>query len=688
MAKKSKQTREGYGKLLDAWSPPRGAGDPIGCIATSFTFSCAFFEEECLARFLELESDPLEDGPAYIIEREEKMAQVVCACAIVDQHHCRGLRSLRWDLLPARVAGGILHAKVSLLVWTDATRLIVGSANITEDGYRRNLEVFSTFDYASGGECPIDLLYEFCRFLRRCADRSQHAGQPPSSALRRVRTLLDRVERTPASWGRTTEECRRTGLSAHSVIVGEGGSDAFASLNAVWPSSTPPNDAYVVSPFFEPPDKPNAPARRLWDCLRKRGDARVSFCVDAEDTPDGGVLARAPASLLEAQPRSRSGVETAVFRIRRDSTRPLHAKAISLEDGRWRLYMVGSSNFTSAGLGIPEPRNLEANVAYLVDSAKQATAYKAMDRAFPDIEPLEIDDIRWLGGGASEDEPGESEALLPGAFSSATYACDETGNSHITFEFAGAPPAGWTVIAEDESATSVYDEARWCESGSPGSVLVPWKFARPPSGFWVSWTNSQGRAWWPVNVESARALPPPDELRALPLDTLISILTSARPLSEVLKTKHNRTNPSIISLPGDVFIDPHKRVDTSQFLLQRTRRVSWGLTALRKRLEYPVATESSLDWRLRGPMGVQALIDAMDRDAHSNDEKTFLLCELALDLWRVKPCSRPGYLSAERVRAEIRAMLVDIRRRVFETLNGSASNLRAYVERVFETVTP
>jgi hypothetical protein len=58
----------------------------------------------------------------------------------------RGLRSLRWDLPAARLPAGILHAKVSLLLWTNAARMIVASANLTDDGYRRNPEVFGVLD--------------------------------------------------------------------------------------------------------------------------------------------------------------------------------------------------------------------------------------------------------------------------------------------------------------------------------------------------------------------------------------------------------------------------------------------------------------------------------------------------------------------------------------------------------------
>ena len=36
--KRTEKLRPGYGKILDAWGPPENAGEPIGCVATSFTF--------------------------------------------------------------------------------------------------------------------------------------------------------------------------------------------------------------------------------------------------------------------------------------------------------------------------------------------------------------------------------------------------------------------------------------------------------------------------------------------------------------------------------------------------------------------------------------------------------------------------------------------------------------------------
>ena len=50
--------------LLELWRPPRGAKDPVGCLTTTYTFDPAFFEEECLARFLEIDALADREGVA------------------------------------------------------------------------------------------------------------------------------------------------------------------------------------------------------------------------------------------------------------------------------------------------------------------------------------------------------------------------------------------------------------------------------------------------------------------------------------------------------------------------------------------------------------------------------------------------------------------------------------------------
>jgi len=184
MVKKKKKNVTGE-KLLDAWKPPEDAGAPIGCVATTFTFSPVFFEEECIGRFLQMQSDAIEDGPIYIIEREEKLADIRCVSVLVDACHCRGVRSLRWDLLPARIPESILHAKISLLQWQNLVRVIVASANLTEDGYRRNQEIFGVVDFAEGSAAPIAYLNDIIEFLKEAVDYAEAGDRKDSPSLSR-----------------------------------------------------------------------------------------------------------------------------------------------------------------------------------------------------------------------------------------------------------------------------------------------------------------------------------------------------------------------------------------------------------------------------------------------------------------------------------------------------------------------
>ena len=638
-----------------------------------------------MSRFLAMETDPDEDGPLYLIEREEKLSQVICTSALVDQHHCRGPRSLRWDLLSVRLSRGILHAKVSLMVWSRTVRVLITSANLTEDGYRRNLEVFGVFDYREGGNHPIDLLYKAIDFLHVCADHARTQTQLVSPPLERVQALLDRVRLTPLDWGISDEDSRRKGMAAYPVFVQPGGPHVLESMSRLWPHNVPPVGAHVISPFFDPPDAPNLPAKEIWKRLRKRGNAWVFFYLDAEEGLEGNVVVHAPESLIKAEPNGRPGVETRVHRLDVEGTRPLHAKGISFKDERWSLFMIGSSNFTCAGLGLPSVRNLEANVAFCVDSNKQPQAAESLDSAIPPNLALDLATVKWEGSLESEDDPPGEEAVLPDVFGTATYMVDKEGQASVEFSFSGVPQPGWSITQEDEEKIFL-TEKEWTRAGQEMTVKLKWTPIRPPSGFWVSWENNSGRAWWPVNVESLKTLPPPDELKSLSLEILIDILTSARPLYRVL-SDYLKRRKDLKGLPSaEILFDPHKRVDTSRFLLQRTRRISWALSALRERLERPVATEEGLQWRFNGPVGVRALITALLNEGQSQEERTFLLSELALELFRVKPVSVQGCLPVSRVGEVIQEIILELQGKTEGELDGKAVNLTTYVHGVFEAV--
>ena len=689
MAKRKRESQVGFGRLLEAWVPPDEAGDPIGCIATTFTFNAAFFEEECLASFLGLESEPNEDGPAYLIEREEKLAKLSCAAVLVDSHHCRGSRNLRWDLLAARLPG-IQHAKVSLLVWTNHVRLIIGSANLTEDGYRRNLEVYGVLDFFTGSPSPIQLLMDTTAFLGRIVQFSASPSGTESPSMKRWNGLLERVTSQCVDWGTTSNAFKGAAILVQALFIEpnlETQKSCFNQLQKLWPGGSPPITANVVSPFFDPPEATNQPAAEMLDLLRKRGDVAVGYHVTGEDILDAHsadeakVMLHAPKS-LSSQPH-RDSCTVDFYRIKMTDGRPLHAKGIWLEDDRYALYQIGSSNFTSAGLGIAKRSNIEANLVYIVDAQRGPADFKSFEATFPASELVDEEDIQWKPIPNGDDNSEAEHKSLPPFFGDATFSVENGANAFLTLEFHGAAPGAFQLLHDGEDNVWL-DSEDWKKSGAPPVFRSPWERARPPSGFDVRIDGDVATAWWPVNALSADSLPPPDELKDLPLEILIELLTSARPLhrqlAEYLKSKKHKT------AGGEaVVVDPHKRVDTSRFLLQRTRRLSWALSRMRERLERPAATIEVLHWRLFGPVGVMAFSDAILREAKSPEESMFLLTELALELARAKITSAIGCLSPEFQKAEIQSVIHTLHGRVDDSQHGP-DNLQRYVRDVFGEV--
>jgi hypothetical protein len=175
-----------------------------------------------------------------------------------------------------------------------------------------------------------------------------------------------------------------------------------------------------------------------------------------------------------------------------------------------------------------------------------------------------------------------------------------------------------------------------------------------PSGLDVLWTaeDIDHKAWLPVCIESQTDLPPPEELRALTLDVLTEILGSARPLSMIVMAYLARKGLSEGARLSA--LDPLRRVDTSAYLLMRTRRVSAALRALADRLAEPFASEESLVWRLKGPCGAQAVIEAIAKEfGHGTEEYRFFIAELCMELRSIDPAASAGCLDPSRVRSAI-----------------------------------
>lgn len=679
-------------KILDAWVPPEGAGEPLGCLATTFTFDPAFFEEDCLSRFLRLETDPREDGAAYLINREEKLA-VSRVCVLVDRSHVEGSASARWDVLPVNPPSGIFHPKLAILAWHNWIRLIIGSANLTEPAYRKNQEIFGVLDFYDGSIAPLDILARTLQFVEGVLPFCPGAPEEPGPKLR-LFEFLRYLGELSREW-----QTKPLGIwdsaQAEAVFLGpiEGFNDSvLGRLGQMMRShGGPAHSAWVLSPFFDQSAEKVYPVtNELLSALTDRGSREVSYLVSCERLPDGRLRLRAPRSLIG---KARKTADYRVYPVDEEvenEVRPLHAKSIWLWNDRWHIYMIGSSNFTSAGLGLPgHSPNFEANLAYTFREGSKIV--EVMDGTLPPYEDP-VDDFEKILWEAADVEQGEEMAVgavLPSGFEEALF---EPGDEQGTLElrFGSSLPESWTVHFPVLSA-SVYSSDEWSAARKPSKVRIPWTHKAVPNGVdvhWVDASQNNQSAIWPVNVTDPRRLPPPDDLRNLPLDTLLEILCSGRPLYEIVPGMKNsgneRTDGAAESLPDE--LNPLKRFSSETFLLQRTRRVAKAIERLVENLSRPIVHRDVLNWRLRGPAGPLALAAALCKESRTRGEASFLLTEVVLALTRIDITKMAAGMDEKEVRIEIAGVISDVKRMIVERLKAGemAESMAGYITKALQ----
>lgn len=661
-------------KPLEHWLAPEGAGKPLACLATSFSFDIDFFEQECLGRFLGLDwrRNEGDDGLAFLIEQEEKLAETRVS-VIVDRASATEARSLRWDLLPVGVRGGVMHAKVCLLVWENLVRCVIGSANLTPAGYRRQLEAQCVFDTSVGSGPPTAVIREAIDALRSLVARAPGDRREPGPTREALATLED-AERRLAEFG---ERPAKRGEPRIAIVQGGPDRSVLDGIGQVWKGG-PPRSATVLSPFFDSPEG-NTAAPALVEHLAAKGRARMTFVVETEvpAQPGSRVRVQVAPALLESIPDRIDCELRALKTPEEKELRRLHAKAILLESANHYAVLIGSSNFTRPGLGLGSPANLEINVA--IGAAQNSETGAALAGLIPVGDQIEPEQVEWEPE-PSDDEPEQPE--LPWGFLEALLDPAPVAMLRLRLNPAELP-ASWTV--HDPGAAALASSALWESEGSPDTLEIPISGDELPFYLRITWTGGGGelRAIWPVNVTDKVALPPPEELRSLPLDALLKALASTRPLHEGL-TEALKSSP--LESAGDE-LDPVARFAATGQLMRRARLASQAFVGLRERLERPAATEEALAWRLKGPFGPKAiaegLIDQAEAGGSVRGETSFLLAELSLTLSRVD-WRRSGRLlrgGTRIARSQARQVLDEL-----HALRNQAEEdkrLAAYVERAF-----
>lgn len=668
-------------KLLESWLPAEGSGRPLGCLATSFTFNSDFFAEDCLSRFLGISTrDPEGAGGldiAGLLEEEEKLAET-SVCVLVDQSCRPEPRNLRWDLIPVRVLGGLLHAKVALLIWENGLRVIIGSANLTPAGYRNQVEMALALDLDAQCQVPRHVFEELARELRAIVQLANATpGHGPHARAEALITLFEQrlaVAPLPASppsgW-------------KFALGVSRPGTSPFDSFAQVW-SGTPPQEMRVLSPFWD--DRDDMPGvQAALERLAKRASTgsrtTVNFIVPVDHTA-AGMLVRAPARLRSVAGRR---VKARVTAFDAGDGRRLHAKCLQYGSANWVATLFGSSNITGKGLGIDRLPHREINL--WVGCRNGSPGAKAMATL---LKPGDE-----IGEGVSwePDPDDEDEALLPplpAGFGPALMVCTEPPT--LSFHLSSTQlPQTWEIDLPIDGGKGrrIMDSRSWEAAGKPESCEVQCATdgVGLPSVLEVRWNDADGprMAPWLVNLGDGVSLPAAAELRQLPTEILLAVLASTRPLRGAIEVAL-RQRTSAANDPRDD-LDPLKRFDASGMLLMRVQRMSAALWGVSSRLAKPLPNLEALEWRLTGILGpehlARKLVEEEGSDARLPGETLFFLAELALVLSTVRWQLGSG-VSEDAVKARV-ARTVALIRDLSKSVTGDDTPMAmvGYTEKVW-----
>jgi hypothetical protein len=642
--------------MLDLWRPPKDAGDPIGCLATTYTFAPGLFDEQCLARFLEIESEPNREDLAFLLERESRLGGVY-AGVLVDHTQAGVEHSLRWDVLPVRIHGGKQHAKLSLLAWNRHIRVIVASANLTDPGYRSNYEVASAVDFSSS-DADAGMLAEAVGFLQSLLQLVPGATENPPE-IQRARTFLKQVLQLVKHWntaGRRRNVRQQFVFTLPRGISQPERSSLDEAIQACRRRAGSPNEIWVASPFFDLDEDNCWVAAATCKSMARGGKRDISYFVPVvRDEPDAEVpRLAAPKSLIVTPAKYETRVRVLLLPLEDEdrNRRPWHAKMLGMFSGGYTALMIGSSNFTCAGMGVGRFRNAEANLVTIADRNAYCREAGLLDSVWPELNAVEDpDSAEWVGARAENEEEEQAKTPpLPAGFLSANYRAGDQRRILLRLDTTNLPD-DWRVYGCGQDKRELLNAVLWREGGSPAMLDLPWEPAQPPEKLLVQWGDQE--AFLTINVEDPRRLPPPPRLENMSADDMLWILAAVDPSAafRAWAKQQQPTDPFDADMDSatPVDLDPLRRYDLQTTFLHRIRHRANVLAQLRANLQRPVASSESLAWRMRGMIGIEPLAERLAMELARNeaaaDEALLTLADFMIVLREVDYQPAGGSLS-------------------------------------------
>ncbi len=645
-------------KLIDKLVPdPTRWGTMRGLFSSTYELSPDFLEMDFLPSVFGLGAWD-DRSWATRIEIEKHLSQLDTAVILTDARRYRGRpRSLRLEVQPVVTPhGSALHAKVTLVLFERAVRLIVGSANLTERGYRRNREIVAILTATQGSRNEAAL-------IAQALDGARTALAPwlPDGARALFADSLD----TLRPWMKESGNPDITFLWTH------GKTKLWREFLDRWPTGETIKRLTIISPFWS--DDAGLTLSAILNQMRKTEalavDAEVRLLTDAFEGADGHILPILPlgyASYDWAGLGVRATAQAVSPKVLEEElggmdgftgSRALHAKAVLLEGARSGLAYLGSANFTAHGWGFLNDR-IAANVeAGLI--VRRSIHAGVFDRLMPDLvgQPVLLASGNFQSFQAPDQGPEDDPwpEFVRQVLLSPVSPDDDELELVIELDVTGDPHA-WSAKLLDKEGfpgeTLVHIET----TGEAPSARVQVPLPAPTltrlltdQEVLICWDECPcGRAV-PLNVEaSARLRLPisPGRQRIQETD-LLSYYQGRISWEELFPdpdppTGHAGSSP----LPAV----PVAGVDKSRIQSYQIREFVEALTGIRQDLAASTQSEPSMRLALLGPVSPLALAqtvrEAVDSGVRTPMAAAFQLVEILVCLNYADSFSVPERLSA------------------------------------------
>jgi len=640
-------------RLIDRLVPDPHWGAMYGFLSTTYDLDPDFLELDFLPSVFGL---PARSAWATRVAIEKHLSELDARAVILTEaRRYRGRpRSLQLEVLPALIArGSSLHAKVSLFVFDRAVRLIVGSANLVERGYRRNREAAAVL--------------------------TASLESPEATAL--ISEALIGAERALSSW--LSEDARRVIRKAKDVLVSLGSvranadklfcwSDGQVRLWRTfldrWPAEQVIKRISIISPFWS--EDAGLTLKAFLAESEERdilgSQAEVRLLTDAYEGPNGqvlpvlpagyatfdwdslGVRATAQAVSSKVQPEEVGGMED--FAGKRD----LHAKIVLLEGDQTGMAYLGSANFTAHGWGFAKHGtgvNIEAGLILRV-RVQSVTLAGLIPDLVGDPVALTKENLHLL----AVPEKGSGDGQWPEFITNVLLQPTASNDNKLELVIKVAPdeaPTKWSAklqAKEGYPAEILVDIADGLNACQP-FVVVPLRPERlnrllVEQEVWICWNECPSGRAVPLNVDTAaRDRLPISPNQRISEDNLISYYQGKISWEDLFPDPDSPTPPP----PENLKPAPPALVDKSRIQSYQVREFVEALTGIREDLKAATQSERSMRLALSGAVSPLALtytvLEAVKRGSRTPMAAAFQLVEIAGCLRVARSFEVPKHLS-------------------------------------------